>query len=292
MFLHIFGVARGGFPLLQSRNVNSSPAENPPSEWRWLKADLHLHTAEDPYDVIDYTAGELLEHAAGMGFRVLAVTLHGAVMDRPEVFVRAGELGILLIPAAELRIEGADVVLLNLTAQEADGTQSFDDLRRLRARRGASLLTFAPHPFYRMGGSIGERINEYLDCFDAIEHCHFHIPFFNPNAPAKRLALRHALPLLATSDAHRLRFFGEHYSLLGVPSGKVPSIEHVFAAIRAHRIQRVTPIGSILRLVDLMFFVFCIHPALKWLPGNKRQKFPPAPPVVTSQAPPHPRIAA
>ena len=103
----------------------------------------------------------------------------------PAVFAQARALGILLIPAAEMRIEGADVVLLNIEREEGgQAVRTFDDLRALRAVRGETLLTFAPHPFYRVGGSIGQRIMDHLDCFDAIEHCHFHVPFFNPNKPA------------------------------------------------------------------------------------------------------------
>ena len=237
----------------------------------WVKADLHLHTAEDPLDEIDYTALELLDHAHRLGFNVLAVTLHDKVFDDPRAFARAAELGILLIQAAELRIEGADVVLLNLTPGEAATVQSFDDLRRLRARRGDSLLTFAPHPFYRLGGSIGRRLELYLDCFDAIEHCHFHVPILNPNIPAARLAEKHGLPLLATSDAHRRAFFGQNYSLLGLERhAGMPTIPDVFQAIRARRIQRVSPTGGLPRLLALLFFLFCVHPILVRLPGSKR----------------------
>ena len=237
----------------------------------WVKADLHLHTAEDPLDEIDYTALELLDHASGLGFNVLAVTLHDKVFDDQRAFARAAELGILLIQAAELRIEGADVVLLNLTPEEASTVRSFDDLRRLRARRGDSLLTFAPHPFYRLGGSIGNRLERYLDCFDAVEFCHFHVPILNPNVPAKRIAEKHGLPLLATSDAHRRKFFGQNYSLLGLEhSGGVPAVADVFRAIRAGRIQRVSPTGGLPRLIALLFFLFCVHPILVNLPGAKR----------------------
>ena len=237
----------------------------------WVKADLHLHTAEDPFDEIDYTALELLEEAHRLGFNVLAVTLHDKVFDDERAFARAAELGLLLIQAAEIRIEGADVVLLNLTPAEADTLRSFDDLRRLRARRGDSLLTFAPHPFYRLGGSIGKRLEQHLDCFDAVEYCHFHVPILNPNVPAVRVAERHHLPLLATSDAHRRKFFGENYSLLGLEGpADTPTIPQVFQAIRAHRIQRVSPTGGLPRFVALLFFLFCVHPILVRLPGAKR----------------------
>lgn len=230
----------------------------------WIKADFHLHTAEDVHDAVDYTALELIEHAHQLGFGALAITLHDRVFSDPEVTARARELGILLIPGGELRIEGADVVVLNISAEEAAGVRTFADLRRLRAGRGASLLTFAPHPFYGLGGSIGARIEEVADCFDALEYCHFHVPLLNPNARAERFARRAGKPLLATSDAHRRVFFGEHYSRLGLAEA-TPGVEGVFAAIRAGRIRRVCPTGGLSRLCALLFFLFVGHPLLKWL---------------------------
>src|SRR5205809_4213695 len=123
----------------------------------WVKVDLHIHTLDDPKDAVDYSAHELLERARALGFRVLAITLHDSVFDRAEVFADAAAMGILLIPAAEMRLEGADIILLNVTAAEIAQLKSFDDVRQLRARRGLSIFTFAPHPFFKLGGSIGER---------------------------------------------------------------------------------------------------------------------------------------
>src|SRR5437763_5683412 len=102
----------------------------------WIKVDLHIHTLDDPKDALDYSAHQLLERARVLGFRVLAITLHDAVFDRPEVFADAASMGILIIPAAEVRLEGADVIVLNVSAEEVVGLKSFDDLRQLRARRG------------------------------------------------------------------------------------------------------------------------------------------------------------
>src|SRR5690349_6180104 len=149
------------------------------SQEDWIKIDLHIHTLDDPKDVIDYSAHQLLERARNLGFGVLAITLHDAVFDRAEVFADAAQMGILLIPAAEVRLEGADVILLNVTPAEVAGLKNFEDLRRLRARRGLSIFTIAPHPFYVLGGSIGERLLKEINCFDAIELCHFHKGFFN-----------------------------------------------------------------------------------------------------------------
>ena len=82
----------------------------------WIKVDLHIHTLDDPKDVIDYSAHQLLERARALGFGVLAITLHDAVFDRQEVFAEAAAMGILLIPAAEVRLEGADVILTSSSA--------------------------------------------------------------------------------------------------------------------------------------------------------------------------------
>src|SRR4051795_12332690 len=105
----------------------------------WIKVDLHIHTVDDPKDIIDYSAHELLERARALGFGVLAITLHDSVFDRPEVFADAAAMGILLIPAAEMRLHGADIVLLNITPAEAATLQDFDDVRRLRSARDETL---------------------------------------------------------------------------------------------------------------------------------------------------------
>src|SRR3981081_599936 len=183
----------------------------------WIKIDLHIHTLDDPKDALDYSAHELLERARTLGFRVLAITLHDAVFDRPEVFADAASMGILLIPAAEMRLEGADVILLNVAPDEIEALRPLDDLAALRARRGPSLFTIAPHPFYVFGGSIGEKLVETIDCFDAIELCHFWSRLFNPNRRAIEMAKRFRKPLIATSHAHRLHAFGSHSTSMPHP---------------------------------------------------------------------------
>src|ERR1700752_598743 len=136
----------------------SSYMRNERDEENWIKVDLHIHTVDDPKDVIDYSAHELLERARSLGFGALAITLHDAVFDRAEVYADAEKMGILLIPAAEMRLAGADVIVLNVTPAGAAKLRDFTDLRELRTRRADSIFTFAPHPFYLLGGSIGRRL--------------------------------------------------------------------------------------------------------------------------------------
>ena len=234
----------------------------------WIKIDLHIHTLDDPKDAVDYSAHELLERARSLGFAVLAITLHDAVFNRKEVYADAAAMGILLIPAAEVRLCGADVIVLNVTAEEVAQLKNFDDLRRLRARRGNSIFTIAPHPFYVFGGSIGSRLLAEIDCFDAIEYCHFHIGLFNPNRRAKRVAVRFDKRLIATSDAHRLHAFGRHYTTIPMPPALTS--ENVFAALRSGPLRLTSPPSSFADLVSAIYFVFLAHPF------RVRRKFAPS----------------
>jgi predicted metal-dependent phosphoesterase TrpH len=224
----------------------------------WIKIDLHIHTLDDPKDAVDYSAHQLLERARLLGYRVLAITLHDAVFDRQEVFADAAAMGILLIPAAEVRLCGADVIILNVTGEEIAALKNFDDLRRLRARRGNSMFTIAPHPFYVFGSSIGSRLFAEIDCFDAIELCHFHKGLFNPNRRAKRVASRFGKPLIATSDAHRLHAFGRHYT--SVPTPPELTVESVLASLRAGPLNLTSPSCSFADLVNAIYFVLLAHP--------------------------------
>src|SRR6266513_5853055 len=224
----------------------------------WIKIDLHIHTLDDPKDAVDYSAHQLLERAHTLGFRVLAITLHDAVFDRQEVFADAAAMGILLIPAAEVRLCGADVIVLNVTREEVAALKDFDDLQRLRARRGSSVFIIAPHPFYVFGSSIGSRLFAEIDCFDAIELCHFHKGLFNLNRRAEKVAARFRKPLIATSDAHRLHAFGSHYTSIPMPPEL--TVENVFAALRAGPLSLTSPPCSFDDLVSTVYFLFLAHP--------------------------------
>ena len=246
------------------------------NEKDWIKVDLHIHTLDDPKDKIDYSAHQLLERARMLGFHVLAITLHDAVFDRAEVFADAAAMGILLIPAAEVRLQGADVVVLNVKPDEIARLRSFDDLRKLRAERGASLFTFAPHPFYVLGASIGSRLIDEIDCFDGIEWCHFYKGWFNPNRRAERVARKYGKRLLATSDAHQLDAFGSHFTSVLRPKVEAASRrlesearleaastltpENVFAALRHGPIRLTSPPSSLMEIVNAFYFVFIKHP--------------------------------
>ena len=170
-----------------TRNVPDVAGHSLDKSLAWVKADLHLHTAEDPLDEIDYTAVELLEYAASLGFRVLAITLHDKVFDDDKAFARAQELGILLLPAAELRIQGADtVLLLNISPDGSCRVAKLvaDDLRQPARPCAAMRCSHSRRTrFIGLGGSIGARLRTSIwsastPSNTAISMCRF----LNPNA--------------------------------------------------------------------------------------------------------------
>src|SRR5438067_8320925 len=107
-----------------SKSMSKSKIERDGEDW--IKIDLHIHTLDDPKDALDYSAHQLLERAKQLGFGVLAITLHDTVFDRAEVFAAASTMGILLIPAAEVRLQGADIILLNVSADEVAALKTFN----------------------------------------------------------------------------------------------------------------------------------------------------------------------
>lgn len=241
---------------------NPTPiSDDAPPSSGWLKVDFHMHTREDPKDCIEHTAIDLLHRAHTLGFHALAITLHDHVLTDPAVSATARELGIILIPAAEMRLEGADVVILNISQQEAAELRRLRDLEAFRQRRGNSALIFAPHPYYVLGGSIGRRLVKHIDLFDAIEISHFHTRWLNPNLPAIRAAERFNKPLIATSDCHRLTLFGDHYSLVQAARDATP--EAIFAAIRANCVQTISPPLSTATFTRHLWWTFVEHPLIK-----------------------------
>jgi len=209
-----------------------------------LKADFHIHTREDPHDFIRYTAGELLEEAARQGFEVLALTCHNKRIHTEELRRRAEDLGILLVPGVEAAIEGKHTLLLDMPYSRLR-VRTFEHVRALKRDGG---LVIAPHPFFPAPKCLNGKLRENLDVFDAIEFSHFYTRTLDFNRQAVEYARRMDLPLVGTSDCHRLWQLGTTYTIVDAAAKTVPA---VFAAIRSGRVQVVTaPLRPLDRLRD------------------------------------------
>ncbi len=190
-----------------------------------LKADLHLHTSEGPERFVRPDARTLIDRAAQEGYRVLAITNHNTLTYSEAVKTYAWERGILLIPGVEATVEGKHVLLYNFD-ESPDRIKTFEDIRRLK---GPQRLVIAPHPFFPLPFSLGRRLLQELDLFDAIEFSHFYTTEIDCNRKAVKLAKAIGLPLVGTSDCHFPRQFGTTYSLIEVEE---PSLESVLANIK------------------------------------------------------------
>jgi predicted metal-dependent phosphoesterase TrpH len=200
-----------------------------------LKADFHLHTSDAPMDSVAHSPRRLIDHAAVLGFEVIALTEHEHFSFNSELAAYAESKGVLLIPGVEAKIEEKHVVVINATKQAAS-LSTFEELCGYRQAHPNSFI-LAVHPFYPGGKCLGEDLERNIDLFDGIEYSHYYSPWLNgPNKRAEAVAVRHGKPLIGTSDAHLLIQVGRTYTLVDAEK----NANAVIAAIRQGKTQLVT----------------------------------------------------
>jgi hypothetical protein len=198
---------------------------------RPLKADLHLHTAEDPLDRVRYTAKELISKAANEDFDVISITNHNRLTFNQDLSSYAQERGILLIPGVEMTIRRRHVLVLNPPPHKT--CSDFFSLSKLCR---SETLIVAPHPYFPGTYSLNGYLLKHLNLFDALEYCHFYSPMINFNQRALEVCQSFGFPLVGNSDAHFLSQLGTTYSLIYAEK----NLESIFAAIRGNRVEVVT----------------------------------------------------
>lgn len=222
-----------------------------------IKADLHIHSCEDPKDdYIKYSARDIIDRAHSLGFKVLCFALHDSVLDDVSLKSYAKNKNILLIRGAEVTIEGKHVLVYNINNDDLKNIKSFDDLRVLKLCKGVFVV--APHPFYSSffsKYSLNKSFFMNLDVFDALEFSRVYNFLYNPNKKVFRVAKKLGLPILANSDAHFFGDFGYHYSLIKIRGAL--SVGSFFSAVKKNRVihkSRSLSLGSSLVLVFGFFF--------------------------------------
>jgi predicted metal-dependent phosphoesterase TrpH len=198
---------------------------------RPLKADLHLHTAEDPLDRVRYTAKELISKAANENFDVISITNHHQMTFNPDLLSYAQERGILLIPGVEMTIQRRHVLVLNPPSHKM--CSDFPSLSKLCR---PETLIVAPHPYFPGTYSLNGYLLKHRNLFDALEYCHFYSSMINFNQKALEVCQSFGFPLVGNSDAHFLSQMGTTYSLIYAEK----NVDSIFAAIRGNRIKVVT----------------------------------------------------
>ena len=207
---------------------------------RALKVDFHTHTADDPLEKIAHTGCELIDKAHLLGFDAISITNHGALSFSRYVEDYARERGIILIPGVELEIEGKHVLAVN-AREGLLRARTFDELRRLRT---PECMIVAPHPYFPSSSSLMWKTRRNVDLFDAIEFSWFYHSRINFNMFAIQTAARYGLPLVCTSDCHRLEKFGLAYSIVKAEK----DTESIVEAAKAGRLEIV---ANPLKLIEL-----------------------------------------
>ena len=215
-----------------------------------LKVELHAHTSDDPQDRIAYSAKELIDRAAGLGYDALAITLHDRQLDIRHLIPYAADRQVVLIPGVERTVEGRHVLMLNF-AEGTDGVRTFEDIRRLKQQVPG--LVVAPHPFFPHSSCLRDQMDRNADLFDAVEWNAMFTGLVNFNRRAARWAARHGKPVVGNCDVHRLRQMGTTYSLVDAE----PTADAICAAIAAGRVELVaqplSPWDAASIMGDLLF---------------------------------------
>ncbi|MCA9357060.1 PHP domain-containing protein [Candidatus Nomurabacteria bacterium] len=216
-----------------------------------LKANLHFHSSEDPLDVISYDLFEGIDKAASLGFNVLASTPHGAFVVLPEHVEHAKSKNILLLPGIEANIYedgskyGSHVVILNCD-KSVEQIQTFSDLKKYRTEH-PEIFVIAPHPFFIGASSLHERLEKYIELFDAIELSWFYTKWFNWNIRGEQVAIKNNKPYIATSDTHFFDFMDDHFVTIDATE---KTTDAIFRALREGSFENTTSPRS---LFDILF---------------------------------------
>lgn len=223
---------------------------------RKLKINFHLHTGEDPIDAVKHSEYQLLDEAARLGYDVLSITCHNALIFCDDLKDYAEKKGILLIPGIEKSIQRKHVLIINATV-EAQKIQDFEQLRAYR-KKHPECLVIAAHPYYLGPISLQKNLEKHIDLFDAIEYSWYHSKRLNgPNKKAVKVAEKHGKPMLGTADNHILKYVNHTYSLVRAEK----NIESVFKAIKANDIEIVShdlpwwKLGTIITYMLMMSWV-------------------------------------
>lgn len=213
------------------------------------KVQFHAHSGSDPEDCLFHSEKDLIDRAHLHDYDVLAITCHNKIVHTKELEDYAAEKGILLIPGMEKTVEKSHVVILN-AKKEAEQIKTFEDLKNYRNANPDSLI-FAAHPYhpFPLGVlSLGKKLDENINLFDAIEFSTFYTPKFDFNKKAVETAKKYQKPLLGTGDNHVLKFLNHTYSYIYAPE---KSHEAIFDSIRNGKIEIITKPLSLIRLAGM-----------------------------------------
>jgi len=210
----------------------------------WLKADLHIHTKEDPYERVLYDSFYIIDMAAEKGFDVISITNHNLVTYNQTLVKYAEKKGILLLPGMEGRFTDKHVLIINPEFQELSRESKLEDLEKIKNNHN---LIIAAHPFFPGSASLHSLLHEFIKMFDAIEFCHFYNHTINMNKKALKAASKYSIPLVGTSDSHFPFQLGSTYSLIQAEK----NLDSIIKAVKNGKIKIKTKPLSLLTMTRI-----------------------------------------
>jgi len=196
-----------------------------------LKADLHLHTHEDPkdYDEVDYDSFQLINHLEQKGFDVFSITLHEGMFDDKmmnKVRDYAKSKGMIFIPGIEKRVEGKHTIILNMKKHDAEKIEKYTDLKdTLERYKNKSTLIIAAHPYFPLSISAGRKITEWQESIDCIEYNSFYLKYINFNRKAQIEAKKLGKVMIGSTDAHVIEQTDNTYTNILLPSKDIDILD-------------------------------------------------------------------
>jgi predicted metal-dependent phosphoesterase TrpH len=240
-----------------------------------LKTNLHFHTADDPDHKIEYSLREAIDHAASVGFNVLALTCHNYFAWTKSYAEYAEEKGILLIPGAEMGIERGKVskeglhLLILGCHKDVENIQTFDDVREYK-KKYPDVFVIAPHPFFPGNFSLKKELEKNIDIIDAIEESWFYSKWYNKNKKAKKIADKYKIPYISTSDTHFLDFMNQHFATLNT---KEKTQKAIFEAIRNKDFKNTTKEHSFIKDMLIRQGLFTISDNIRQLKTKLQKRY-------------------
>jgi predicted metal-dependent phosphoesterase TrpH len=219
-----------------------------------FKSDLHIHTSDDVEDsFIKYSAKDIIDEASNKGINVIAITLHNKLLDIKNLKSYARKKNVLIISGVEAKIEGKHILIYNINSKEYVKIHSFKDLRALK-KRNKNIFVIAPHPFmpksFLTKNCIHDKYFDNKDIIDALEFQMFNSFLLNPNKKTSKIANEDNKPLIANTDLHFKRFFGQNYTLVDVKG--VLNEKNFFNAIKQGKTEIVSS-TNFLTFLSLLF---------------------------------------
>lgn len=211
-----------------------------------IKASLHIHTTEDKIEgyIIKYNIYQLVDYAAELGFKVLALTCHQKLIYSQKYYDYAVEHGILLIFGIELYLKENwffrnDVIVLNIKPEQAkiiEKLKTVEDLVEYK-KNNSEIFIVVPHPLFFYESIGKKRFIKFIDLFDAVEHSWFYSKLIDANKLAQKIAHKYGKPFIATADMHILTYFDSDYIIIDAPTMDIKS---VLQAIKLGRFNNIT----------------------------------------------------